>query len=183
MDASLRTTNKRVYAIGDVAGGYQFTHIANYHAGIVVRNILFKLPAKVDYAAIPWVTYTDLELAHAGLLADAAMQQYPDAKIMTMNLDVSDRAQAEHELIGKIKMIVTKKGRVLGVSILAPHAGELLLPWIMMIREKKTLRSLTDVIVPYPTYSELSKRIAGEFYASKLFSPMVKRIVRILQWL
>lgn len=182
VDASLRTTNKRVYAIGDAAGSYQFTHIANYHAGIVIRNILFKLPAKVDYAAIPWVTYTDLELAHAGLSADAALQQHPDAKIMTMNLDVSDRAQAEHELTGKIKVIATKKGRVLGVSILAPHAGELLLPWIMMIREKKTLRSLTDVIVPYPTYSELSKRIAGEFYAPKLFSPMVKRVVRWLQW-
>jgi pyruvate/2-oxoglutarate dehydrogenase complex dihydrolipoamide dehydrogenase (E3) component len=183
VDASLRTTNKRIYAIGDVAGSYQFTHIANYHAGIVIRNILFKLPAKVDYAAIPWVTYTDLELAHAGLLADEALKKDASLKVMTMDLAVVDRAQAEHQTQGKIKIIVDKKARVLGVSMLAPHAGELLLPWIMMIRENKTLRSLTDCVVPYPTYSELSKRIAGEFYAPTLFSPWVKRVVRWLQWL
>jgi pyruvate/2-oxoglutarate dehydrogenase complex dihydrolipoamide dehydrogenase (E3) component len=99
-----------------------------------------------------------------------------------MDLSVSDRAQAEREVTGKIKIVVDKKGRVYGASILAPHAGELLLPWIMIIREKKTLRSLTDCIVPYPTYSELSKRIAGEFYAPKLFSPLVKWVVRLLQW-
>jgi pyruvate/2-oxoglutarate dehydrogenase complex dihydrolipoamide dehydrogenase (E3) component len=182
VDESLRTSNKRVYAIGDVAGGYQFTHIANYHAGIVIRNILFKLPAKVNYAAIPWVTYTDLELAHVGLLTDQALKKDPAAKVLSMDLSVSDRAQAEREVTGKIKIVVDKKGRVYGVSILAPHAGELLLPWIMIIREKKTLRSLTDCIVPYPTYSELSKRIAGEFYAPKLFSPLVKWVVRLLQW-
>lgn len=182
VDQSLRTTNKRVYAIGDVAGSYQFTHIANYHAGIVIRNILFKLPARVNYAAIPWVTYTDLELAHAGLIADEALKNDPTAKVMTMDLASIDRAQAEHDTKGKIKIVVNKKGRVLGVSILAPHAGELLLPWIMIIREKKTLRSLTDVVVPYPTYSELSKRIAGEFYAPKLFSPFMKKVVKFLQW-
>lgn len=181
VDATLRTTNKRVYAIGDVAGGYQFTHIANYHAGIVIRNILFKLPAKVNYSAIPWVTYTDLELAHVGLSTEEAMREDPAAKVFSMDLAASDRAQAERELTGKIKIAVNKKGRVYGVSILAPHAGELLLPWIMIIREKKTLRSLTDCIVPYPTYSELSKRVAGEFYAPKLFSPLVKWVVRLLQ--
>lgn len=181
VDATLRTSNKRVYAIGDVAGGYQFTHIANYHAGIVIRNILFKLPAKVNYSAIPWVTYTDIELAHVGLSTEEAMREDPAAKVFSMDLAASDRAQAERELTGKIKIAVNKNGRVYGVSILAPHAGELLLPWIMIIREKKTLRSLTDCIVPYPTYSELSKRVAGEFYAPKLFSPLVKWVVRLLQ--
>ena len=182
VNQSLRTTNKRVYAIGDVAGSYQFTHIANYHAGIVIRNILFKLPARVNYAAIPWVTYTDLELAHTGMLAEDALKKDPTVIIMSMDLATVDRAQAEHETQGKIKMVVSKNGRVLGVSILAPHAGELLLPWVMMIRDKKTLRSLTDAIVPYPTYSELSKRIAGEFYAPKLFSPWVRRAVKLLNW-
>jgi len=181
VDKRLRTTNKHVYAIGDVAGSYQFTHVANYHAGIVIRNVLFRLPAKVDYSAVPWVTYTDLELAHAGMLSTEALKKNPQAQVLAMDLSAVDRAQTEHELEGKIKVIADKKGRVLGVSILAPHAGELLLPWIMIIREKKTMRSLTDATVPYPTYSELSKRVAGEFYAPKLFSPFVRWLVKFLQ--
>ena len=182
VNKQLRTTNKRVYCIGDVAGSYQFTHVANYHAGIVIRNILFKLPAKISGNAIPWVTYTDIELAHAGMLAEDAVKQYTGTKILSMDLSEVDRAQTEQKLEGKIKIAVTKKGRVLGVSILAPNAGELLLPWLMLIREKKSLRSLTDVIVPYPTYSELSKRVAGEFYAPRLFSPLVKWVVKVLGW-
>lgn len=181
VDQRLRTTNKKVFAIGDVVGGYQFTHMANYHAGIVIRNALFKLPAKVDYSAVPWVTYTDIELAHAGLLRADALKQDPNAKVLDLKLSAIDRAQTDREVEGKIKVIVNKKGRVLGVSIIGPHAGELLLPWIMLIREKKTLRSLTDATVPYPTYSELSKRVASEFYKDKLFSPFVKRMVKFLQ--
>lgn len=181
VDDRLRTSNKKIFAIGDVAGTYQFTHVANYHAGIVIRNALFGLPAKVDYRAVPWVTYTDIELAHAGLMSDEALKQDPRAKVLTMKLSAIDRAQTEHEVEGMIKVVANKKGQVLGVSILAPHAGELLLPWIMLIREKKTLRSITDAIVPYPTYSELSKRVASEFYKDKLFSPLVKRIVRFVQ--
>jgi len=180
VDKRLRTSNRRIYAIGDVAGGYQFTHIANYHAGIVIRNILFRLPAKVDYKSLPWVTYTLPELAHAGLTSEAALKQDPDAKIISCDLSEIDRAQAEHDTTGKIKLIASKKGKVLGVSILAPHAGEMILPWVMMIREGRSLRSLTDAIVPYPTYSELSKRVASEFYAPALFSDKVKWLVRML---
>lgn len=182
-DRYLRTTNKHVYALGDVVGGYQFTHVANYHAGIIIKNILFRLFATVDYYAIPWVTYLHPELAHVGLTNAEALKKYPDAKTLEVSLSDIDRAHTDSELTGKINIAVTKKGKVLGVSILAPHAGELILPWVMMIREGKTLRSLIDAIVPYPTYSELSKRIASEFYKPIVFSSTVKWIVKCLRLL
>jgi len=179
----LRTTNKRVYAIGDAAEGYQFTHITNYHAGIVIQNIIFKIPSKVDYRSIPWVTYTTPELAHSGLTAGEALKTYKDARVISLPFGDNDRARTEHMTIGNIKVIVTKKGKVLGCSILGEHAGELIIPWIMLIKEGKSLRHLTDLIIPYPTLSEVSKRIASEFYAPKLFSDTVRRVVRFLKYL
>jgi pyruvate/2-oxoglutarate dehydrogenase complex dihydrolipoamide dehydrogenase (E3) component len=179
----LRTTNKRVYAIGDVAGGYQFTHIANYHAGIVIQNIIFKIPSKVDYRSIPWVSYTTPELAHSGLTAGEALKTYKDARVISLPFGDNDRARTEHITIGNIKVIVTKKGKILGCSILGEHAGELIIPWIMLIKEGKSLRHLTDLIIPYPTLSEVSKRIASEFYAPKLFSDTVRIVVRFLKYL
>lgn len=183
VDSHLQTTNKRIYAIGDVIGGYQFTHIANYHAAIVIRNIIFKLPAKIDYRAIPWVTYTSPELAHTGLTSDEALKQFKNAKILESTFANNDRAQAEHETIGKIKVIVTNKGKIIGCSILGPHAGDLIVPWIMLIKEGKTLRDLTETIIPYPTFSEISKRVASEYYAPSLFSTKVRKLVSFLKYL
>lgn len=176
----LQTTNRKIYAVGDVVGSYQFTHMAGYQAGIVLRNIVFKLPAKVDYKAVPWVTYTEPELAHAGLSVIEALKR-PDIQITEWPFADNDRAQTESTLNGKIKIITDKKGRILGATIVGPHAGELILPWVMAIREQKTLRSFTDVIAPYPTLSEISKRVAGEFYAPKLFSNKTRKLVRWLQ--
>lgn len=179
----LRTTNKKVYAIGDVVGSYQFTHIANYHAGIVIKNAIFKLASKVDYSAIPWVTYTDPELAHVGLLASEAVNSYPDCQIIELPFADNDRAQTESHTTGKIKVIVTKKGKILGCSILGPNAGELILPWIMLIKNRKTLREISDITIPYPTLNEISKRVASEFYKPKLFSTLVKKIVNFLKYI
>ncbi|KTD73847.1 dihydrolipoyl dehydrogenase family protein [Legionella tucsonensis] len=176
----LQTSNKKIYALGDVVGPYQFTHMAGYQAGIVLRNVVFKWPAKVDYNAVPWVTYTEPELAHVGLLATDT-QKRPDTQITEWPFVNNDRAQTECTLNGKIKIITDKKGRVLGVTIVGPHAGELILPWVMAIREGKTLRSFTDVIAAYPTLSEISKRVAGEFYTPKLFSDKTRWLVRWLQ--
>jgi pyruvate/2-oxoglutarate dehydrogenase complex dihydrolipoamide dehydrogenase (E3) component len=181
VNKSLRTSNKKIYAMGDVIGAYQFTHVAGYHAGIVLRNILFKLPAKVEYDAVPWVTYTMPELAHVGQLsthnkkhAETVISEWPYADV--------DRAQTDHVPEGKIKIITDKKGLILGVTIVGASAGELILPWVMAVREKKTLRSFTDTIVPYPTLSDISKRAAGLFYQPKLFSKPVKKIVKWLMW-
>lgn len=149
----------------------------------MIRNIIFTIPSKVDYRSIPWVTYTTPELAHTGLTADEALKKYSDARVISLPFGENDRAQTEHKTMGSIKVIVTKKGKILGCSIIGEQAGELLLPWIMLIKEGKSLRNLTDLIIPYPTLSEVSKRIASEFYAPTLFSDTVRRVVRFLKYL
>ncbi|WP_454783726.1 FAD-dependent oxidoreductase [Legionella sp. WA2024007413] len=176
----LQTSNNKIYAIGDVIGGFQFTHMAEYQAGIVLRNIVFKLPFKVDYRAIPWVTYTEPELAHVGmLLADA--KKNSSIKVFEWPFMDNDRAQTERTVQGKIKIITDAKAKILGVTIVGPHAGELILPWVIAIREQKKLRTFTDTIVPYPTLSEISKRVASAYYTPKLFSKITRTLVRWLQ--
>lgn len=179
VDAHLKSSNKNVYAIGDVAGSFQFTHIANYHAGIVLRNILFRMRAKVDYRAVPWVTYTEPEMAHVGITAEEA-KEHPNSQVVEWSFQENDRAQAEHKTVGKIKVITDRKARILGVTIVGPHSGELILPWIIAIRQKQTLRNFTDTIVPYPTLSEISKRAASEFYIPRLFSDKTRWLIRML---
>lgn len=181
VDQYLRSSNKKIYAMGDCVGPYQFTHIAGYHAGIVIKNILFKLFAKTDYRVVPWVTYTEPEFAQVGLIEKEAVQKYKDCRVLTWTFDENDRAQAEKETIGKIKVITEKNGYILGVSILGKNAGELLLPWIILMQNKLKLSKMTDCIVPYPTLSEISKRAAGQFYTPLLFSDKMKKWVRLIQ--
>ncbi len=183
VDKRLRTSNKKIFAIGDVAGDYQFTHIAGYHAGIVIRNIIFRQRAKASYQAVPWVSYTYPELAHVGLLECEAQAQYPnDMLVSQFEYKRNDRAQAERELLGKIKLITTKKGKVLGVSILGLNSGELLAPWIDLINRGESVKALTKNIIPYPTLSDLNKQVVGEYYKPLLFSAKVKFIVKILKF-
>jgi pyruvate/2-oxoglutarate dehydrogenase complex dihydrolipoamide dehydrogenase (E3) component len=183
VDLRLRTSNKRIFAMGDVAGGPQFTHVAGYHAGIVIRNALFRLPAKVDYSALPWVTYADPELAHAGLGEAAARERYDDdVAILRWTFHENDRAQTERETFGIIKVVVRKNGRILGASILGAHAGELIPLWVLAIGQKLKVKAVASMIAPYPTLSEVSKRAAGSFYMPKLFSERTRKIVRVLSW-
>ena len=180
VDARLRTTNKRVFAMGDVTGGYQFTHVAGYHAGIVLRNALFRLPAKVDYRALPWVTFTDPELAHVGMSEEQARKAHSRIRVLRWPFGENDRAQAERTTDGLIKVVTTKKGTILGASIVGPHAGELLLPWIIAVQRRQKIATMASIIAPYPTLSEVSKRLAGSFYTESLFSERTRRIVRFL---
>ncbi len=181
VDARLRTTNKRVFAIGDVAGGYQFTHMAGYHAGIVIRNALFKLPAKVKYHAVPWVTYTDPELAHVGLNEAAARDRDGEAKAITWPFADNDRARAEGETEGFIKVVVGKKGKVLGATIVGSQAGELILPWVLAVDQGLKIGAMAGIIAPYPTRGEVSKRVAGSYYTPALFGERTRKLVRLLQ--
>ena len=184
VDARLRTSNKRVYALGDVVGGPLFTHAASYQAGIVVRNALFHLPAKADYRALPWVTYTDPELAHVGLAESQARELLGDrVRVTRADFGDNDRAQAEREISGGIKIITDRKGTVLGATILGSHAGELIQLWALASSRKLKLTALTGLIMPYPTRGEISKSAASAFYARKLFSAWPKRLVRLLLWL
>ncbi|MDX8391945.1 MAG: FAD-dependent oxidoreductase [Mariprofundaceae bacterium] len=180
VDARLRSTNKRIFAIGDVAGPYQFTHMAAYQAGIVIRNMLFKLPAKVDYSAVPWVTYTDPELAHVGMTEADAEKAGKEVRVLRWSLSENDRAQAEKRSEGLIKVITAKNGRILGASIVGLHAGELIQTWVLAISQKMKIGALASMIAPYPTLAEANKRIAGSFYTQALFSNRTRRIVRFL---
>ncbi len=181
VDARLRTSNKRIYALGDVAGGYQFTHVAAYHAGIVIRNALFRLPAKVDTRAVPWVTYTEPELAQVGLTEAMASEEGVEVQVLTWPFAENDRAQAERATDGFVKVLLERRGRIRGATIVGERAGELIQPWVLAIAEGLKIGSLAQFIAPYPTLGEASKRAAGSYYTPKLFSARTRAIVRLLQ--
>jgi pyruvate/2-oxoglutarate dehydrogenase complex dihydrolipoamide dehydrogenase (E3) component len=180
VDARLRTTNRRVYAAGDVAGRLQFTHVAAHHADIVIRNVLFRQPAKVNERACPWVTYTSPELANVGLGAHEPGDRGGEIRVLRWPFSDNDRARTERDTDGLIKVITGRRGRVLGAAIVGAHAGELILPWVLAVSGKLKLKEMAQVIAPYPTRSEVSKRAAGSFYTDALFSPRVKMLVRFL---
>jgi len=175
LDRGLRTTNRRIYAAGDVAGGLQFTHLAGAHAGIVIRRALFRLPARADHLVVPWVTFTDPELASVGRLQPRAGE-----RVLRWSFHENDRAQAERATEGLVKAVVTRRGRVAGAAIAGRHAGELILPWVLAVQRRLKLGDLAGAIVPYPTLGEVSKRAAGSFYTPTLFGPRVRRLVRWL---
>ncbi len=178
----LKTSNRRVFAIGDVAHGPHFTHWAGYQAGVVIKQVVFKLGwAKADPTALPWVTYTDPELAQVGLTEAQARQQHgAGVKVVRWSMADNDRAVAEGGVQGEVKVTATPKGRILGVSLVGPHAGELIAPWTLMIHQGLKIGAMAQVISPYPTLGEISKRAAGSWYTPSLFSPKTRRLVRVL---
>ncbi|MCF6198072.1 MAG: FAD-dependent oxidoreductase [Hyphomicrobiaceae bacterium] len=177
---TLLTTNKKVFAIGDVTGGMQFTHMANYQAGIVIRRALFKLPAKATSNAVPWVTYTDPELAQVGMSEAEAQKAGHTIRILRFPYAENDRAISEHHTNGFIKAITDKKGRILGATIVGLNAGEIIQMWTFAITQKMKIKAMTEFISPYPTLSEISKRAAYTYFTSSLTSPMLHRIIRWL---
>ncbi|MEO3432102.1 FAD-dependent oxidoreductase [Inquilinus sp. CAU 1745] len=180
VDARLRTTNRRVYGVGDAVGGYQFTHMAGYHAGIVIRNILFRLPAKVDATAMPWVTYTDPELAQVGLTEAGARERHPDIRVLRWPFAENDRARTERNTAGLVKLVTTPRGRILGAGIAGPHAGEQIHLWTLAVGRKMKIGAIAGMIAPYPTLGEAGKRAAGDFYTPSLFSDRTRKLVRLL---
>ena len=180
VDRRLRTSNKRVYAIGDVSGGPQFTHVAGYHAGIALKNILFRLPAKVDARAIPRVTYTEPEVAQVGLSEAEARAAHGKVRILRWPYAENDRARAERQTEGLVKAVTTDRGLILGVSIIGAHAGELIQPWVLAIGQGLKIAAMAQMIAPYPTLGEVSKRAAGSFYTPGLFSERTRRLVCFL---
>lgn len=180
VDQGLRTSNRRVYAIGDVAGPYQFTHMAGYHAGLVIRSALFRLPARVDYRAVPWVTYSDPELASVGLSEAEARETHGEIQVLRWPFAENDRAQAERDTRGMVKVIITPKGRILGATIVGAHAGEVIQIWCLAIQQKLKIGAMAGVVLPYPTLGEANKRAAGSYYTPKLFSERIRKIVRFL---
>jgi pyruvate/2-oxoglutarate dehydrogenase complex dihydrolipoamide dehydrogenase (E3) component len=188
VDHGLRSiSNRKVYAIGDIAdvdgiGPRQFTHVGSYHAGIVIRSALFRLPAKIDYAALPRVTYLEPELAQVGMTEEEARAAgHRELAILRWPLAENDRAIAEGSTRGLVKVVATRKGRILGAGILAPHAGEMIGMWGLAIAAGTKLATVAGMIAPYPTLSEAGKRAAGQAFVPKLFAPLTKRIVALLR--
>jgi pyruvate/2-oxoglutarate dehydrogenase complex dihydrolipoamide dehydrogenase (E3) component len=176
----LITSNPKVFAIGDCIGGYQFTHVANYHAGIVIRRALFRLPAKADVGRIPWVTYTSPELANVGMTEAQATERKITVRVLRWPFHENDRAQAERETEGHVKVITDKRGVILGASIVGPHAGELIQVWSLAVAQKMKIKAMTDWISPYPTLGEINKRAAYRFFSSAPSNPMVRRAIGFL---
>ncbi|MEP4195618.1 MAG: FAD-dependent oxidoreductase [Aliishimia sp.] len=182
VDDSLRTSNKRVYAIGDVAGGLQFTHVAGYHAGVIIRSMLFALPSKSKTAHIPWATYTDPELAQVGLTEAQARTAHADAlEVVRFDYHHNDRAIAERKTKGFIKLMVVK-GRPVGASIVGYQAGELITLWSLAITNKMKMSQIAGMVAPYPTIAEINKRAVGAYFTPRLFdNPTVKKVVGLVQ--
>ena len=182
VDRRLRTSNRKIFAIGDVIGGLQFTHVAGYHAGIVVRNALFALPAKVDESAVPWVTYTDPEVAQVGLTEAQAQELHGDGvRVSRWSFAENDRARAERATEGFVKVVTGKRGRILGVTLVGRHAGELLQPWVLAMSQGLKIGAMAGIIAPYPTLGEINKRAAGAYFTDALFSARTRGLVGLLQ--
>jgi pyruvate/2-oxoglutarate dehydrogenase complex dihydrolipoamide dehydrogenase (E3) component len=181
VNEQLRTTNRRVYAIGDSVGGQQFTHLANYHAGIVIRNALFRLKPDVSAVQIPRVIYTDPELAQIGLTEAEAHEKHRRIRIYRWPYADNDRAQCERQTEGFIKVITKKDGTILGVTIVGAEAGELLQLWIMAMAKDIRIGDLISLVLPYPTLSELSKRVAYAYYQPTLSKGWLRTILGLLR--
>jgi pyruvate/2-oxoglutarate dehydrogenase complex dihydrolipoamide dehydrogenase (E3) component len=181
VDRRLRTSNKKIYAVGDVTGDPRFTHVANYHASIVVRNALFRLPTKVDHRATPSVTFTDPELAQVGLTEAEARKQRYKIRVLRWSYHDNDRAQAERSTHGQIKIITDRTGRILGASIVGSHAGELVTTWTLAIARRINIRHMAQLVVPYPTLGEIGKRAAITYFAAGLTSSWLRRVLSFLR--
>jgi pyruvate/2-oxoglutarate dehydrogenase complex dihydrolipoamide dehydrogenase (E3) component len=182
VDASMRTSNKKVYAIGDVAGQLQFTHVAGYHAGVVIRSILFGLPSKAKQDHLPWATYTDPELAQVGLTEEQARKKhFGKVEVARFEYHENDRAIAEAKTTGFIKVMVVG-GRPVGASIVGAGAGDLIGVWALAIANRLKMSQVAGMVAPYPTLGEVNKRAAGAYFSPRLFeNDTVKRVVGLVQ--
>ena len=183
VDKGLRSvSNRRVYAVGDAAGGMQFTHLAGYHAGLVVRSALFRLPVAARDDHIPRVTFTDPEIAHVGLTEAEARAAHGDRlEVVRADYAENDRARAERATDGFIKVMLGPRGRILGATIVGAQAGELIGVWALALAQRLKIGDVAGMVAPYPTLGEISKRAAGAYYTPRLFeSVWVKRAVRLL---
>ncbi len=179
VDRRLRSSQRHIFACGDVCGPYPFTHMAEYQAGVVIANLVFRWPKKVDYRVVPWVTYSDPELARVGLTEDQARARGLDVEVLRFPFSDIDRAIAEGETAGLAKLVV-RRGRLLGASLLGPHAGELIHELVLAMQTGARIGDISATIHAYPTLAQIHRRAVNTAYAPRLFSPRTRRLVRWL---
>ncbi len=168
VDAKMRTSVKHIYACGDINGSFPFTHVASYEAVVAIYNAILKIPKKADYTHVPWVTYLDPEVASIGLNETRAKEAGIEYVAHVETLNHNDRALAEGENHGFIKIILNKKGQVIGVQIVGYHAGDLLSEWIPILNGKVKLSVITDAMHPYPTMAEINKNSSVNYLVSTI---------------
>lgn len=176
----MRTSCKHIFAAGDVNGGYQFTHAAGYEGGVVLTNAILHLPRKVNYRLMSWCTYTSPELASIGLNEKRARAENREYKVYEERFVDNDRAQTEGNSEGKIKVLLDKKDKPLGVQILGHNAGDLLAEWVAALNGNIRLSTIAGAVHPYPTRAEINKRVAGSILSPKLFSDRVRKTLKLL---
>ncbi len=176
VDRRMRSSTKHIYACGDVAGPYPFTHMAEYQAGIVISNAIFRFPKKANYRVVPWVTYSDPELARVGITEQQAKEQGLEVDVLRFSFDDIDRALAEVETVGEMKLI-SRKGKILGATILGPHAGELIHEIVLAMQAGLKIGDISATIHAYPTLAQISRRTVNTYYGEKLFSERTRKVV------
>ncbi len=178
VDRKMRTSNKKVYACGDVTGEMPLTHVAELQAGIIIANMIFKMPKKINYDVIPVVVYTEPEVAQVGISVEQC-NKLPKGEVYQFAIDQLDRAVTDNNKVGVAK-ILTDNGRIVGAHIIAPHAGEMIHELALAVQEKMKVSKITSLVHAYPSYSQLNKRLAGQYYKDRLFSPFTKKMVAVL---
>jgi pyruvate/2-oxoglutarate dehydrogenase complex dihydrolipoamide dehydrogenase (E3) component len=179
-DSRMKTNIKHIYACGDVNGKLLFTHVAGYEAGIALTNAILRLPRKADYAKIGWCTYTDPEIASIGYNEKRAKKDGIKYRVWEEQYAENDRAEAEGATIGKIKLLVSTGGKLLGCQIIGAHAGELIHEWVIAVNGGIKLSTIAGAVHIYPTISEISKRVTGKIFAEKIFSQRTKSILKFI---
>ncbi|WP_299343880.1 FAD-dependent oxidoreductase [uncultured Maritalea sp.] len=180
INEGLKTSNRRIYAIGDVASGLQFTHVAGYQAGLVVRNALFGLPVRQNRQIIPWATYTDPAISQVGMNEEEARQKFGDKfRVLRWSFDENDRARAERQTDGLVKVLTNNSGKILGAGAVGLHADELINMYAFAIANGMKIGAFTKMVSPYPTLFEVAKRISIEFYKDKLDNPLLKGLIAL----
>lgn len=180
VDATLRTSAKKIYACGDVVGPYQFSHMAEYQSVIAVGNALFPFKRKVDYSAVPWCTFTDPEVARVGLTEDEARAKYKDIKVYRSLYSGNDRAVTDVEEKGLAKVITDKKGYILGAHIVGANAGEIIHEYVLAKVSKLKMGNLSSAIHIYPTLAQVVKRSADQYYIDMMNAPILKMLFKFL---
>ena len=173
----MQTSNRHIFAAGDVVGPYQFTHTAETMASVIIQNMIFKIPKKINWNVVPWVTFTDPELAKFGVSPEEAKDAGAD--VIEFDMKELDRAICEAEMVGKAKFVV-KNGRIIGANILGTNAGEYFHQLILATQEKINVKKLAQMIYVYPTWARVSKRTIGNYYKPKLFNEKMQKIARFL---
>jgi pyruvate/2-oxoglutarate dehydrogenase complex dihydrolipoamide dehydrogenase (E3) component len=176
----LLTTNRRVYAIGDVTGEAEYAHAAECQARAAVMNALFRVPVRTHPETMPRVTFTDPELAHVGMTEETARRRHGRIAIVRWPYSENVRAHAEHETAGFLKVIASKSGQILGAGLVGARAGELIQMWSLAMQKDISLNAMASIVPPSPTLAEMNKMAAENYFVPRAQSPLLRRIIGLL---